>query len=200
LSIDQRLEDLNRRKEQARQGGGQRRVQAQHDRGKFTARERVNMLADQGSFEEFDALVMHRATDFGVDQQQYPGDSVVTGFAKIEEVEGLWSRFSAGDLATILALDASLLAAVLVFTRQLARLVGLPHEDEAVLVFCGSKKSLASGVPMAGALFPPAQVGFVVLPLMLFHQLQLIVCAALAQAYARSREARSKTEELVHAV
>jgi acetyl-CoA carboxylase carboxyltransferase component len=84
LSIEQRLEDLNRRKEQAAQGGGQRRIQAQHDRGKFTARERINMLADQGSFEEFDSLVLHRATDFGVDQQQYPGDSVVTGFAKIE--------------------------------------------------------------------------------------------------------------------
>jgi propionyl-CoA carboxylase beta chain len=84
LSIEQRLEDLNRRKEQAAQGGGQRRIQAQHDRGKFTARERINMLADQGSFEEFGSLVLHRATDFGVDQQQYPGDSVVTGFAKIE--------------------------------------------------------------------------------------------------------------------
>ena len=84
MSIEQKLEDLNRRKEQAAQGGGQRRIQAQHDRGKLTARERINMLADQGSFEEFDSLVLHRATDFGVDQQQYPGDSVVTGFGKIE--------------------------------------------------------------------------------------------------------------------
>lgn len=115
-------------------------------------------------------------------------------------VEGLWSRFSALDLATILALDALLLGAVLLFTRHIARLAGFPREDEAVLVFCGSKKSLASGVPMAGALFPPAQVGLVVLPLMLFHQLQLIVCAALAQAYARRSEAQSKTEELARAV
>jgi len=53
---------------------------------------------------------------------------------------------------------------------------------------------------MAGALFPPAQVGLVVLPLMLFHQLQLIVCAALAQAYARRSEAQSRSEELVHAI
>jgi acetyl-CoA carboxylase carboxyltransferase component len=83
-SINQRLDDLNHRKEQAAQGGGQRRIQAQHDRGKFTARERINMLADQGSFEEYDSLVVHRATDFGVDQQQFPGDSVVTGFAKVE--------------------------------------------------------------------------------------------------------------------
>ena len=84
MSIDQRLEDLRHRKEQAALGGGLRRIQAQHDRGKFTARERVNMLADQGSFEEFDSLVLHRASDFGVDQQKYPGDSVVTGFAKVE--------------------------------------------------------------------------------------------------------------------
>jgi len=84
MSIQERLDDLRRRKEQAAQGGGQRRIQAQHDKGKLTARERVNLLADPGSFEEFDSLVLHRATDFGIDQQRYPGDSVVTGFARIE--------------------------------------------------------------------------------------------------------------------
>ena len=84
MSIEERLEDLRRRKEQAAQGGGQRRIQAQHERGKFTARERISMLVDPGTFEEFDSLVVHRASDFGVDQQRYPGDSVVTGFAKIE--------------------------------------------------------------------------------------------------------------------
>ncbi|MGK6320313.1 bile acid:sodium symporter family protein [Sphingomonas sp. DT-204] len=100
-------------------------------------------------------------------------------------VEGLWSRLSPADLGTIAALDALLLAAVLSFTRLVARGAGLAREDEIVLVFCGSKKSLASGVPMAGALFAPAQVGLMILPLMLFHQLQLIVCAAIAQRYAR---------------
>ena len=84
MSIQERLEDLRRRKEQAAQGGGQRRIQAQHDKGKLTARERINLLADPGSFEEFDSLVLHRASDFGIDQQRYPGDSVVTGFARIE--------------------------------------------------------------------------------------------------------------------
>lgn len=103
-------------------------------------------------------------------------------------VEGLWSRFAATDLVTILVLDAVLLGSVLFITWRVAKVLGLPHEDEVVLVFCGSKKSLASGVPMAGALFPPAQVGLVVLPLMLFHQLQLIVCSALAQVYARRHE------------
>jgi propionyl-CoA carboxylase beta chain len=84
MSIHERLDDLRHRKEQAKQGGGQRRVQAQHDRGKLTARERLSILADPGSFEEFDSLVLHRATDFGVDQQRFLGDSVVTGFAKVE--------------------------------------------------------------------------------------------------------------------
>ncbi|HEX5139817.1 MAG TPA: acyl-CoA carboxylase subunit beta [Dehalococcoidia bacterium] len=84
MTIHERLEDLRHRKEQAAQGGGQRRIQAQHDRGKFTARERINMLVDSGSFEEFDSLVLHRATDFGIDKQTYPGDSVVTGFARVE--------------------------------------------------------------------------------------------------------------------
>jgi acetyl-CoA carboxylase carboxyltransferase component len=82
--MQEKLEDLRLRKEQAALGGGQRRIQAQHDRGKQTARERIAMLTDTGSFEEFDSLVLHRATDFGIDQQKFPGDSVVTGFAKIE--------------------------------------------------------------------------------------------------------------------
>ena len=84
MSMQEKLDDLRRRKEQAALGGGQRRIQAQHDRGKHTARERVAMLADPGSFEEFDSLILHRANDFGIDQQKFPGDSVITGFAKIE--------------------------------------------------------------------------------------------------------------------
>jgi acetyl-CoA/propionyl-CoA carboxylase carboxyl transferase subunit len=84
MSMQEKLDDLRRRKEQAMLGGGQRRIQAQHDRGKQTARERIAMLVDNGSFEEFDSLVLHRASDFGIDQQKFPGDSVVTGFAKIE--------------------------------------------------------------------------------------------------------------------
>lgn len=115
-------------------------------------------------------------------------------------VEGLWSRFSATDLASIVLLDGLLLAIVLAATYYAARMARLKHEDEVVLLFCGSQKSLASGVPIAGALFQPAQVGFVVFPLMLYHQLQLIVCTALAQAYAKKYANRLKTEEFLHAV
>lgn len=99
---------------------------------------------------------------------------------------GLWDRVSALDLALILLLSLVLLAIVLWLTRILARIAGLSRADETVLVFCGSKKSLASGVPMAGALFPAAQVGLIILPLMIFHQIQLIICAAIAEAYARN--------------
>src|SRR6266545_2342439 len=82
--MQERLDDLRRRKEQAALGGGQRRIDAQHARGKLTARERIRLLMDEGTFEEFDSLVVHRASDFGVDQQRYPGDSVITGFGKVE--------------------------------------------------------------------------------------------------------------------
>ena len=78
----------------------------------------------------------------------------------------------------------------MVVNLLVARIVHLPREDAIVLLFCGSKKSLVSGVPMAGALFPPAHVGLIVLPLMIFHQLQLFVCAALAARFRREAERR----------
>jgi sodium/bile acid cotransporter 7 len=99
-------------------------------------------------------------------------------------VEGLWTKLSIGDLVLIGLLCAVLLAFVLALTFAVARLMKLPREDAIVLQFCGSKKSLASGVPMAGVLFPPAQVGVILLPVMLFHQLQLIACAVIARRYA----------------
>lgn len=97
---------------------------------------------------------------------------------------GIWSVVGVGDLATLVVVCALLLALVLVTTRSVARRLGFDRADEIAIMFCGSKKSLASGVPMAGVLFPLAQVGMAVLPLMLFHQIQLLVCAALARRYA----------------
>ncbi|MDQ2762129.1 MAG: bile acid:sodium symporter [Pseudomonadota bacterium] len=106
-------------------------------------------------------------------------------------VGGLWHRLSPTDLAIIVALCVALLAAVLVATWLLGRVMGLKLEDAIVLQFCGSKKSLASGVPMAGVLFPAAQVGVVLLPLMLFHQIQLIACAVIARRYAGRPEVQA---------
>jgi sodium/bile acid cotransporter 7 len=71
-------------------------------------------------------------------------------------------------------------------TAFAARRFGLSRQDEIAIVFCGSKKSLVTGIPMANALFAGASLGLVVLPLMIFHQLQLMACATLARRYARS--------------
>ena len=78
-----------------------------------------------------------------------------------------------------------LLALVLTITTWGSRKLGFIKEDEITIVFCGSKKSLASCVPMAKVLFASHAVGAIVLPLMVFHQMQLMVCAVLAQRYAR---------------
>lgn len=99
-------------------------------------------------------------------------------------LDGLWQSLSAGDIALILFACLGLLAIVLSATWAAARLMRLPREDAVVLLFCGSKKSLASGVPIAGALFPAAAAGLVILPLMLFHQIQLIACAIIARRLA----------------
>ncbi len=79
-----KVEELLRKKEEAKLGGGIERIQNQHEKGKLTARERIELLVDEGSFEELDMFVKHRAKDFGLESQNYPGDGVVTGFAKID--------------------------------------------------------------------------------------------------------------------
>ncbi|MFT4012548.1 MAG: bile acid:sodium symporter family protein [Paracoccus sp. (in: a-proteobacteria)] len=99
--------------------------------------------------------------------------------------EGIWHQFSWRDLAVVAVLDVLILVLVLALTTYGARFLGFPREDEISIVFCGSKKSLASGVPMANAIFPAAGVGAIVLPVMLFHQIQLMACAVIAQRYAR---------------
>ncbi|ABQ70544.1 bile acid:sodium symporter family protein [Rhizorhabdus wittichii] len=100
-------------------------------------------------------------------------------------VENIWHEVAVADLLVLLAVLTLLLAVVLLLTRFIGRrLLSLPIEDEIALQFCGSKKSLASGLPIASLLFPGPQLGIILLPLMLFHQIQLIVCAVLARSYA----------------
>lgn len=77
------IEELERRRSTARLGGGEKRIAAQHKRGKLTARERIELLLDEGSFEEFDMYVEHRCTEFGMDATKIPGDGVVTGWGTI---------------------------------------------------------------------------------------------------------------------
>ncbi|MEJ5261355.1 MAG: acyl-CoA carboxylase subunit beta [Ignavibacterium sp.] len=79
-----KFEELAKRKSEALLGGGKDKIEAQHKKGKLTARERIELLVDEGSFEEVDMFVKHRAKNFGLDKINYPGDGVVTGFAKID--------------------------------------------------------------------------------------------------------------------
>ena len=112
-------------------------------------------------------------------------------------VAGIWGRVTSQSLALVIVLDLVMLAIVLAFTTAASRLLRFSAEDEISIVFCGSKKSLASGLPMANILFPASTVGLIVLPLMLFHQMQLMVCAALARRYAtRPEEAAPITTAL----
>ncbi|MEQ1969014.1 bile acid:sodium symporter family protein [Xenorhabdus nematophila] len=100
-------------------------------------------------------------------------------------VEGIWHKIDAGSLMMIGVVCCVLLAVVLVINVYSSRLLGFSKEDEITIVFCGSKKSLANGVPMANVLFSASMVGVMLLPLMIFHQIQLMVCAVLAQRYAK---------------
>jgi sodium/bile acid cotransporter 7 len=100
--------------------------------------------------------------------------------------QGIWHQLGLADLGRLMTIDAALLAAVLAITTYGSRLLGFSRADEVTIVFCGSKKSLASGLPMATVLLAGQSVGLIVLPLMLFHQIQLMVCAWLAKRYANA--------------
>src|SRR6059036_1005940 len=83
MSFESKLEELDRRKRESELGGGEKRIERQHAEGKLTARERIALLFDLGSFQELDQLVVHRSTDFGMENQRIPGDGVVTGYGTI---------------------------------------------------------------------------------------------------------------------
>ena len=77
------LDGMRKKRAGAMLGGGQKRIDAQHERGKLTARERINLLLDEGSFHEIGMMATHNLTTFGLDKQRFAGDAVVTGFGKI---------------------------------------------------------------------------------------------------------------------
>lgn len=97
---------------------------------------------------------------------------------------GIWQQVTWKTLVMIGILSCVLLVVVLWWNTRLARRLGFSREDEIAIVFCGSKKSMVNGIPMANILFPADIIGIMVLPLMIFHQIQLMVCAVLAQRYA----------------
>jgi len=108
-------------------------------------------------------------------------------------VAGVWTQLNAEDLVAMLLLVIILLAVVLMATRLVSRLLGFSREDEIAIVFCGSKKSMGSGLPMANIIFAGQAIGLIVLPMMVYHQIQLIVCAVLARAYAARMGNRNVT-------
>jgi solute carrier family 10 (sodium/bile acid cotransporter), member 7 len=101
-------------------------------------------------------------------------------------VDGIWHQIGAGELFKVGLVDLALLAAVMTMLTFGSRQLGFSRADEITIVFCGSKKSLVNGIPIASLLFA-GHVGLVVIPLMVFHQIQLMVCASLARHYAARR-------------
>jgi sodium/bile acid cotransporter 7 len=110
---------------------------------------------------------------------------------------GLWRALPMSGFAVMLVIEALVLAFMLFATRFGAKTLGFNREDTIDIVFCGSKKSLAAGVPMAGVLFPGPDLGMILLPTMLFHQMQLMVCAVLARRWASQAAAEAEAPRAV---
>ena len=102
--------------------------------------------------------------------------------------KGLWHEVAPSALAGVLFADGVLLAAALITTGLISKWLGFERADRITIIFCGSKKSLSQGITMAKVIFASHAVGPAILPLMLFHQIQLMVCAALAQRWGRRAE------------
>jgi sodium/bile acid cotransporter 7 len=114
-------------------------------------------------------------------------------------VKGIWVSVNMWRLISVTVVAAVLLAVVLGITTSIGRLARLDRGDAIVLLFCGSKKSLASGLPMALVLFPAATVGLTMLPLMIFHQIQLVVCAVIASRLAREADGTGSAPSAISA-
>lgn len=128
-------------------------------------------------------LTRHSAPTKLVDR----GSILLVVFAAFSESmnQNVWSSVPVWRIGIVVAVCAALLAVVLAITWYGGKWLGFAFEDRVVLLFCGSKKSLASGLPMAAVLFVGQPVGLIVLPLLIFHQIQLMVCTVIAQHLAR---------------
>jgi sodium/bile acid cotransporter 7 len=108
-------------------------------------------------------------------------------------VNGIWHQVDVLQLVVLALVDAALLAAVIAILTFASKWLGFSRADQITIVFCGSKKSLASGLPIATVLFA-GHVGLVILPVMVFHQIQLMVCASLARRYAAGSTAAAEDQ------
>ncbi|MCF6185710.1 MAG: methylmalonyl-CoA carboxyltransferase, partial [Bacteroidales bacterium] len=177
MSRQEEIQKLINLREEARLGGGEKRIEKQHSQGKYTARERIEMVLDEGSFEEFDMFVKHRSHDFGLEKQQYLGDGVICGHGTID-----------GRIVYIFAQDFTVFGGSLseTYAKKIcklmdqAMLVGAPvigindsggaRIQEGVMSLAGyaeifQRNILASGViPQISAVFGPCAGGAVYSP------------------------------------
>jgi sodium/bile acid cotransporter 7 len=118
------------------------------------------------------------------------GSILLVVYAAFSEAvgQGLWQKLTPAAFFNLGVVSCVLLALAMLIAAYLSRRLGFSKEDQIAIVFCGSKKSMASGVPMAKVLFATSSMGVLIVPLMLFHQIQLMACAMLAQHFAQRTE------------
>ena len=109
-------------------------------------------------------------------------------------VEGLWRKVSVPQIVGLAVFAFALVLLMLGLTKTVAKKLGFDEKDQIAVQFCGTKKSLASGLPMAAVIFGNANIGILIVPLMIFHQIQLVVCASLASRYERERKLSTQAQ------
>ncbi|MFT4020918.1 MAG: bile acid:sodium symporter family protein [Acinetobacter sp.] len=134
----------------------------------------------------FPIIKKHSALVKVVDQ----GSILMVVYAAFSEAvsEGIWHQVSISTLFILAVICGVLLAVVMLLLRFTSQKLGFNREDQIAILFCGSKKTLASGVPMAKIIFAGQPIGLILLPIMLFHQIQLIVCGILASHFAKQKD------------
>ena len=173
----EKIKELIQLRATAHLGGGQKRIDSQHQKGKFTARERINMLLDEGSFDEIDTFVLHRSTNFGIDKTKFLGDGVVTGSGTID---GRLVYVFAQDFTVFGGALSEMLASKICKVMELAMKMGAPviglndsggaRIQEGINALSGygdifQNNILASGViPQISAIFGPCAGGAVYSP------------------------------------
>src|SRR5499427_1815077 len=177
MDLEQKLEELKRLERLADQGGGKERRERQHKEGKMSARERIDFLLDEGSFEETDRFVTHRASDFGLSDRKYYGDGFITGYGRIDGrlvfvfaqdftvFGGTLSEANAGKIVKIMDLAARVGAPIIGLNDS-----GGASIQEGVMSLAGYadiflRNTLASGViPQISAIMGPCAGGAVYSP------------------------------------
>ena len=139
------LQELEDRRGAARLGGGQKRIDAQHSKGKLTARERIELLLDEGSFEEFDMFVAHRCTDFGMENQRPAGDGVVTGWGTIN-----------GRMVYVFSQDFTVLGGSVSAThaQKICKIMDMEETESQIIPSCGADSLLATLQEDCFSIFP----------------------------------------------